>query len=586
MENRVAPAIYSVTTNVTPGVGSLDEAISKANFNPGHDTIDFGPLFNLPQVIALANEIAITDSVTIIGTSAANVTIDGKNATRIFNTTGAPSTAVIRFLELTMKQGLAAGSGGAILAADETVTADYCNFDRNAAMKSGGAVAIESGGSFQSGRCQYTANTATELGGAIHVGGGATPSCVISQCMFNANAADQGGGLNVERQLQVYDSALYGNKTSSHGGGIRLTSIGGVGSHLITNSTISSNGAGGFGGGVAIEGTGSTLKVLNSTLTLNSASRGGGMAVVSGNGNVNLESTVVSKNVSFFAPDISTPAVVTYHYSALGSDQGVAILINQGNNLPLFTDAKLDTLNNNGGPTLTHGFLPGSPLLNTGFNLASLSNDQRGTGYLRTAFGATDIGAYEQQAPSIAPPWLLVTQVNDGTDQRSNVWSLRLVFSEAVMFPDGMDAAFRLERVGPGSPMGSVGLSFLQDGAIIIIGGMPGGTVPIESNGSLIDGKWELTVVAAHIMGANGMLDGNRDGVGIGDPTQDNVKFDFHRLFGDGDGDGVVSSGDFAMFRQTFGTGTNLAFDFTGDGIVNSDDFAEFRKRFGISISP
>jgi hypothetical protein len=54
-----------------------------------------------------------------------------------------------------------------------------------------------------------------------------------------------------------------------------------------------------------------------------------------------------------------------------------------------------------------------------------------------------------------------------------------------------------------------------------------------------------------------------------------------HRLFGDGTGDGAVTSDDFAMFRSVFGV-AGPSFDFDGNGVVNSDDFAEFRKRFGL----
>ena len=60
-------------------------------------------------------------------------------------------------------------------------------------------------------------------------------------------------------------------------------------------------------------------------------------------------------------------------------------------------DPLLAPLADNGGATLTHALLPGSPALDTGNNLAGLTTDQRGAGYVRTSGVATDIGAIESQ---------------------------------------------------------------------------------------------------------------------------------------------------------------------------------------------
>ena len=54
-------------------------------------------------------------------------------------------------------------------------------------------------------------------------------------------------------------------------------------------------------------------------------------------------------------------------------------------------------------------------------------------------------------------------------------------------------------------------------------------------------------------------------------------------LFGNTDGNGAVTSPEFAAFRTFFGLGASI-FDFDGNGQTNSNDFAEFRKRFGLMI--
>ena len=95
--------------------------------------------------------------------------------------------------------------------------------------------------------------------------------------------------------------------------------------------------------------------------------------------------------------------------------------------------------------------------------------------------------------------------------------------------------------------------------------------------GSLADGNYTLTIFGSQVSGV-GQLDGNGDGIG-----GDDYVFNFHRLFGDGNGDKRVDSADFALFRQVFGIPGNV-FDFNNDGQTNSTDFVEFRKRFGLMI--
>jgi hypothetical protein len=65
--------------------------------------------------------------------------------------------------------------------------------------------------------------------------------------------------------------------------------------------------------------------------------------------------------------------------------------------------------------------------------------------------------------------------------------------------------------------------------------------------------------------------------------------FDFHRLFGDSDGNGTVDSNDFADFGSIFGATTGApsflpAFDYDNNGTVDSIDLAQFGGRFGITI--
>ena len=76
--------------------------------------------------------------------------------------------------------------------------------------------------------------------------------------------------------------------------------------------------------------------------------------------------------------------------------------------------------------------------------------------------------------------------------------------------------------------------------------------------------------------------------VGSTTMTANNVT-DFHRLFGDVNGDAVVNGLDFGFFKNAFGTQVGDAgylsyFDFNGDGVINGLDFGQFKSRFGTTL--
>jgi hypothetical protein len=63
----------------------------------------------------------------------------------------------------------------------------------------------------------------------------------------------------------------------------------------------------------------------------------------------------------------------------------------------------LTPLADNGGPTLTHALLPGSPAIDTGLASATMIWDQRGDGFPRTNGSAPDIGAFESPVADQPP---------------------------------------------------------------------------------------------------------------------------------------------------------------------------------------
>jgi len=177
---------------------------------------------------------------------------------------------------------------------------------------------------------------------------------------------------------------------------------------------------------------------------------------------------------------------------------------------------------------------------------------------------------YIGETYTITRPILQVTnvQVNDGTAQRSKVNLLTVTFNTIPDFAGDPTAAFQLKRQSDGA---LVTLSPNWSDNVVTLS-FTGG--PLDY-GSLADGRYDLTIFHDQI--AN--FDGNANGI-----AGDDYVFNFHRLFGDSDGNAVINSVDFAAFRNVFGLGGISPFDFNGDFGVNSNDFAEFRKRFGLTI--
>jgi len=175
-------------------------------------------------------------------------------------------------------------------------------------------------------------------------------------------------------------------------------------------------------------------------------------------------------------------------------------------------------------------------------------------------------------------PAVQTVSVNDGAAQRSMVTTMAVTFNTEVVLDTG---AFALTRVG--LPNGMPG-----DNAIIgtiavsteVVSGVTSATLTFSGAntdvGSLQDGKWSLTVDHTKVQATSGgafmAVDFNQI---VG-----------HRLFGDADGNGMVTATDFNAFRLAYGGVGASIFDFDGDNAVSAADFNQFRLRYGISIVP
>ena len=233
-----------------------------------------------------------------------------------------------------------------------------------------------------------TTNTANSNGGGLYNHGGSTIN--ISETQISGNSANNGNG-----------GGIYNN-----------------GNTTLTTSTISNNSAANNGGGIHNQ---DNLTMQNSTVSGNSSNHGAAIGIINA-GSVNMTHVTVSDNTVLNSSAANNGAVrlsgVTASLTMVNSiiantvnDADCAIsngiVTDNGNNLvedgscisassSISGDPVLGALANNGGSTLTHALLDGSPAIDAANTAACLATDQNGTA--RPIGAACDIGAHESTA--------------------------------------------------------------------------------------------------------------------------------------------------------------------------------------------
>ncbi|HEV7473600.1 MAG TPA: Calx-beta domain-containing protein [Pyrinomonadaceae bacterium] len=275
-------------------------------------------------------------------------------------------------------------------------------------------------------------------GAGIYLLGGTatlTDSNVSNNHNGNANPGSfiggggSGGGIFNNGNFIIKNSLISGNTTGNGAVGGDGNVGGGISNNFnltVINSTISGNSTGvgsSRGGGIY---SGGTVSLINCTIFGNQANDNLGNGLV-GTGPTNLRNTIVARNgANPDSPDLNpgffSNAFTSQGHNFIGNADGVNGFTNGVNGDQVGTSAApidplLGPLADNGGPTLTHAPLDGSPVVDAGddcvaapthcgdANLPQLTTDQRGPGFNRIVDGpdadttaTVDIGAYEKQA--------------------------------------------------------------------------------------------------------------------------------------------------------------------------------------------
>ncbi len=262
-------------------------------------------------------------------------------------------------------------------------TLNNTTFTDNSAGDSGGAIYNDQGIDVTLNNCTISGNSAQKAGGGIYNDGSQGAAWLtINNSTLNANSALAGGAIFNDGQQR---------------GGTRLQ---------INNSTVSGN-TGAYGGGLASSGYNARylrVNINNSTFSENSATQIGDSIYNTGQSgrdtvlvtimNTILKSGAVGDNI--FS---NSTTILSLGYN-LSNDNCGGFLTGPDDQPD--TDPMLGPLQDNGGPTLTHALLPGSPAIDAGDpNFAPPpSYDQRGPGFDRVVHSRVDIGSFEVQQPA------------------------------------------------------------------------------------------------------------------------------------------------------------------------------------------
>lgn len=289
------------------------------------------------------------------------------------------------------------------------------------------------------GYCEAVGTEGTAFGGAIHADSVSARYSFIWESDAMGTDTD-GGGVHATGHVSLYRTEVTGN-TATNGGGV--STLGGA---TITYSTLRGNAAGNDGGG--LQALGGDVTVNKSLFLSNSAVRrcgalcvlGSGRTVVlnstlSGNrarylagGQLSSNTTISNSTIAFNVDDSTNQCTGTIRARTLRLESTIAALntcratgepsydiggrtsegytLTGSNNLirqskipvppdTISANPMLQTLLDNGGPTMTHALLRSSPALDRGNNKVGQLYDQRGPGFPRVLGARADIGAHE-----------------------------------------------------------------------------------------------------------------------------------------------------------------------------------------------
>lgn len=418
-------ASITVSSTGDSGPNTLRQALVNV-CNGG--TINFAASLANQTITLTSGQLSITKTVTITNSNAPNLKVSGNNVSRTFYIRAG---AAVTISHLSIISGTDYHYGGGIYNGG-SLSLNNTIFKDNYTSRQGDGGAIHSIGTLTVNNSIFV-NNQTRAGGGIYNGGPAT----ISNSTFKGNSAGIGGGIYVQANVVAVNNSTFNGNSAYFGGGIFNDQI-----LIVNNSTFNGNSEG-------------NITNLDSLYLYNSILMG----------------SLTEADCYVIGP------------GAIWAN--VNNLIEDGScNPALSGDPHLGPLTDNGGSTLTHALLPGSPALNAGDNATCLATDQRGIA--RPQQDRCDIGAFEARGFTLA--------ISGGNHQSAPFGAsfpiplaLTITSDESV---DGGQITFTAPTSGPS-------LTLAPTTTVIISGNAA--TLNVSANGS-VGGPYD---VVASVTGGN-----------------------------------------------------------------------------------
>ena len=444
---------------------SLREALIAANADPDPDVIYLpAETYEISTQTDSLENFYISSPIKIIGDGDQTI-IDGNNTHRVFSIVEAET---VTLEQLTITHGKATDAGGGIYVRDTNLELNDVSIKENEATHGGGIfvdwgvianlrnvdlwnnVARQDGGGIYSNDSTITTyktvlkgNTATN--GATEPGGGggiySNGTLNTYATTFQNNNAQHGGGLYINAVLNSEDTYFEKNTATYEGGAIFQSVTGdgklkrsliedntaedgagiiNYGSLSITDSTLTENRAGNYGG--AIKSITGAVSISRSTIADNRGDIEGGALWIdqAANSNIDIQGSIIARNRD--GSDIHS-SVVSKGFN-LTDTTFTSPHVSDQTNITNAGDLGLDTiLQDNGGATVryvdatfteteiklkTYALLQNSKAINSG-ELVGIGNLHHtitdATGAARN--GTSDIGAFEYRhtTPQIELYW-------------------------------------------------------------------------------------------------------------------------------------------------------------------------------------
>jgi beta-glucanase (GH16 family) len=363
------PTEITVTNLNDGGPGSLRQALVDI---AADGMIYLDPTLAGGTMYLTSGPLVLSRNVMIDGSSAPGITLDGQGADRLL-IVDAGVIATVGGLTFTNGYGFQLAGGilnnGTLTLVEVSVTGNIMTTDA---------------GDFWQG------------GGGIYNGDGSTLHLVDSTVAGNNSGWSGGGVYSFFNSTTIIErSTVSGNVAGDVGGGLRL-----LGNAEIVNSTISGNESMGWYGG-ALFLTDGVVNMTNATVAGNTSPSSAPAAVFvgtfgPGSATLNLGNSIVAGNVTegcFLAPFGAGAVAINSQGNNVFSD-GTCFPVASDQ---VVADAGLDSLGDNGGPTLTHALLPGSPAVDAANAATCPATDQRGVA--RPQGAGCDVGALESAPP-------------------------------------------------------------------------------------------------------------------------------------------------------------------------------------------